>query len=299
VLRGVTDLYLRRFTSSLAMCDAAETLCRDKCVGASWELSNVRTLRGIDLAFLGEFARLAEHMRDALRQAEATGDLYYSVNARLGITNTAWLADDRPDEARRQAELALSGPFPSTFSWQVYQGALAHAQVDLYVGDGATAFMRVAKAWRRLRVQQLLRFQTPRLEMADLRARAALAAAAHPDCPAERRAGYLRRAARDARRLRREEVDWPHPLADAIEAAIAGARGDQTEAARLLDRAARDFDAHGLALHAACARRHLEAAGAQRGDAERWLADRGVRNPKAMAGTMVPNPFRRDTTSSR
>jgi hypothetical protein len=172
VLRGVTDLYLRRFPSSLALCDTAEALCRDKCVGASWELSNVRTLRGIDLAFLGEFARLAEYMRDALRQAESTGDLYYSVNARLGITNSAWLADDRPDEARRQAEVALSGPFPSTFSWQVYQGAMAHAHIDLYVGDGAAAFTRVAKAWRRLRVQQLLRFQTPRLEMADLRARA-------------------------------------------------------------------------------------------------------------------------------
>jgi len=257
-------------------------------------VTNFRTLRGIDLAYMGELGRLADHMRDALRQAEATGDHYYLVNARLGMTNLAWLGADRPDEARRQASLALAGPFPSSFSWQVYQGELANAHIDLYTGDAPSAHARATRAWRRLRAQQLLRFQTPRLEMAELRARSALALSAHPDCPPSRRERLLRRAARDARRLVAEEVAWPRPFADAIGAAIAGRRGDDQAAVAGLERAARGWDDVGMALHAACARWHVASAGGASATCAtlgEWMRERGARNAAAMAGMLVASPW--------
>ncbi|MGH7286900.1 MAG: protein kinase domain-containing protein, partial [Myxococcota bacterium] len=104
LMSAVSAFYEMRLRDALALCEEGERLCRERCVGAHWELATLQVLTGNTLACLGELGRLAEHLPEVLRQAKERGDEYCLVTARLGYANSLWLAADRPDEARRQAE---------------------------------------------------------------------------------------------------------------------------------------------------------------------------------------------------
>src|SRR2546426_8087441 len=89
---------------------------------------------------------------------------------------------------------------------------LAENQIDLYVGDAASARARLAANWAALRRSMLLRIQMFRIEAHHLRARCALAFARHAPSPEP----YLREAERDAQRVAREQMLWSNPLADLL-----------------------------------------------------------------------------------
>ncbi|MFN8642594.1 MAG: AAA family ATPase [Candidatus Binatia bacterium] len=180
VLRTVGAFFERRLQESLARADEAETFCRDRCVGVAWELANVLTIAVSARVLLGRLVDVGRLLDATLREAREREDQYCLLMIRAGYCNLAWLAADEVDEAERQAREALSQPYPETFTWPVYQGALAETHIDLYRGDAERAGARMQRAWRRLRAGSMLRFQTVRIEMRDLRARSALLAAARP-----------------------------------------------------------------------------------------------------------------------
>ena len=100
---------------------------------------------------------------------------------------------------------------------QHYFELLAHAQIDLYEGDGRRALARIHEAWPKLRGSQLLRVEYIRCLMLHLRGRAAVAA------------GELDEAAGAARRL---EAVGEHARGRALllRAAIAERRATATGA---------------------------------------------------------------------
>jgi hypothetical protein len=292
LMNAASAYYELRLRDALELCAEGERLCREECVGAVWEIANLQVLTGNTLACLGDLPRLRAYMPETLRQARERDDRYCLVIARLGYANVLWLAADRPDEARRQAEEALAGPFPSSFAWQLYQGALALAQIHLYVGDGVAGWEQMRKACAELRRRFMLRFLTTRVEMHYLSARCALVRARSETGRA--RQAMLRFALRSARRIDAEDAPWVGPFADVLRAGVLGLTDRRDAAVQRLEDAALGFDELAMALHAAAARwqagrsRDDEAGRRMHAQAEGWMRAQGVAHPERMASMLAP-----------
>ena len=132
--------------------------------------------------------------------------------------------DDRPEEGRELAEEAIRSWPSGDFDTQHYHHLIATVQTAIYEGRAWAAWARVVDRWPALRRSLLMTFDCVRCELLHLRARAALAAAfsATPGpASAWSRSRLLRRAAADARAIRRmRHLPWSAPLAETIEAGI-------------------------------------------------------------------------------
>lgn len=293
VLRTVAAFFERRLTEALALAEEAEAFCRDRCVGAAWELANVLTIAVSARVLLGRLEDVGPLVDTTLREARERGDQYYLLMIRAGYCNLAWLAVDEVDEAERQVREALARPYPATFTWPTYQGALAETQIDLYRGEATRAAARLDRAWRTLR-NNMLRFQTVRIELREMRARSAILAAAHPERERRERQRLLRRASREARRIAAEDSLWAAPFAEALEGQIAALAGTPQLARPLMERAALGFEHLDMGLHAAAMRHQLAPlltgprAAHQRREAATWMRDHGVRNPARLAAMLAP-----------
>src|SRR5205807_338640 len=124
----------------------------------------------------------------------------------------------------------------------------------------------------------------PRIVYWDLRARAAVAAAAQ--ATGAERATLARQAARAVKRLGRERAGWARAHHHLHAAALAHLGGDDTTAVTLLGHAAEGFDAADMKMHAAFARgRRGVLVGGEDGRADRraqraWTAEQNVANPE-------------------
>jgi predicted Ser/Thr protein kinase len=287
-----------RYREALDYCERGEELCRARCVGSAWELANMQFVGAYSLAYLGELDRLRARLPGMLRHARERGDQFALTNYRIGLIILAWLAHDDVEAARRELEAALAGRSPQRSAWQHYMGMYAHVHVDLYAGEPARAWQRLADAQPALRRAQMLRLQSIRLETRLLRARAALAMAARPpagglpDGMTPR--ALLRQAARDARAIGAERAAWSEALAASLEGGIAALQDRAADAAGHLARAALAFDRLDLGMHAAAVRHQLgavdagEAGRAGRERSDEWMRAQRVAMPARMAALFVP-----------
>jgi hypothetical protein len=209
-----------------------------------------------------------------------------------GNANLAWLVDDTPDEAAREADAAIALWTRAGFHLQHWWHAYARAQTELYQGDAPAAAARLAACWPRLRAALLLRVQHSRVEALQLRARIAVALAARAG-PAER--GALARAVqRDARRLRDERGPYSQPYSEALLAALDHQAGHGDAAQARLARAVEGFERAEMRGYAAAARRRLgELTGGARGaalvaQADGALGAERVRRADRFAAMLVP-----------
>jgi tetratricopeptide (TPR) repeat protein len=241
-----------RWRACLAGFDEAERMFREQCTGVAWELSTGNLMRAYSLARLGELSELAKNVTASLQDAEQRGDLYGSTVLRMGEPNLIWLVQDLPDEARGECEDAIGRWSQRAFHTQHSYHVHAMVQIELYAGQGEAAWQRVLAMWPRLLPSFLLRLPLPRLAMIDLRARAAVAAAAQ--ATGARRKELLAEARRAARAVSRVDIGSAGAAAAAIRAGVAHLSGDDAGAATLLAEAAALFDREEMAMHAACAR---------------------------------------------
>jgi len=113
------------------------------------------------------------------------------------------------------AATAVEGDIPS-----VLLGRIAHAEIDLYVGDGAAAYRRIDQDWHRRIASPLARLAFVRARMLGLHGVAALAACRSGEL--DRR--LVRAAVRDARSLRAMRMPWTCALARILEAGSTASR---------------------------------------------------------------------------
>lgn len=300
---GVAAYFRNDYRVALDQCRTAERICRDRCRGVAWEITNTQLYGLWALGYLGEIAELSRQLPRTLKDARERGDLFAATSLRLGVPNMVWLAADRPDEAREQADDAMHSWTPTGFHTQHYFELLAQAQIDLYRGDPWAAWRRVRDTWPRLKKAHLLRLQSIRIELCHLRARCALAAASTPNDalaagsePDRKpdRAGLLAEAAKRAAEIDEERSAWSGPLAAAIRAGIAATKGSPEAALRALDDAARGFDALEMRLYAESARLLRGAiSGGETGRTERErsaasMRSEGVTAPARMVSTLIP-----------
>jgi eukaryotic-like serine/threonine-protein kinase len=248
---------------------------------AGW-LSNARLFSIYSQIYRGKLMELRLHHTARLAEAEERGDLYITVNLRIGHCNGVWLMMDDVDAARRHVREAMAEWKEEGFSLQHYRALLAEANIELYAGAGEAAYGMVAHGWPQLRRSLFLYVQYVRGDAYSLRARCALAS------------GRLAEAARYARKLERERMLWTSTLASLIRAGVARAAGDREGEIAHLRAAADHADAADMQLHAAVARMRLGAAlGAGEGDdlalrARSWMAEQGIARPDRLAAMLAP-----------
>ena len=266
-----------RFSDAPALIGQAESRFRD-LAGTNWERTSLSRLHITTLVARGRFAELQQRVPGELADALERGDLFTAVNMRTGLANLAWVAADDAAGARRVVAEAMASWSQQGFYMQHYFELQAHAQIDLYEGDGPRALARIHEGWPKLRASQLLRVEYIRCLMLHLRGRAAVAA------------GELDEAAGAARRL---EAVGEHARGWALllRAAIAEQGGNRHAALKALRAGRALFDAADLRGYLFGAH-HVEARlvgdAALGAAADAYFAAERVRKPGSFVRMMVP-----------
>ena len=161
---------------------------------------------------------------------------------------------------------------------------------DLYRGQAEAAWRRVHVVWPAYCRSMLPRIQMIRIEMLELRARAALALAETTADPED----LLRSAERDARKLARAGQPWALAHSHSIRAGIAACRTDGVGSLQHLAFAAEQYDAADMHLSGWVMRYRM---GEVRGDvegftltaqAEAAIRDEAIVSPARWCQMMAP-----------
>jgi hypothetical protein len=297
--RGVRTYFDGGWKNALVYCDRAEAFFRDRCTGATWELDTAHAFSLWSLTFMGEVAELTRRHQGLLKEAQERGDLYALTNLNTYVMAIVKLGADDPEEARRELRQTMGRWSQRGFHVQHLHALLARVYIDLYSGDGAAACRHLSEQWPAYVSSLFPRVQRSRIDVRQLHARSALAAAAAAADPRP----LLSDAERDARRLERERVPWALAHAAYLRAAIAQARGDTHAAREGLALAASRYVAADMLLYAAATRRRLgQSLGGDEGRAlvvaaDAWMAAQSIRNPTRMTAMYAPGAFPESPTA--
>jgi hypothetical protein len=290
LVQGTAAYMQGDWTRSLQLCEAAETILRERCTGGRWELAASHLYALLSLSYLGDIGQLSRRLPDLILEARERNDLNAVVNLRTRLSYIPFLAADDVAGAQREVREGMAGWSQRRFTAQHYFELHAITEILLYAGDGGAAWSAVEQRWQALERSLLLRVQRVCIEALSLRARAATAAAIHQRLHQER---LLRIADQAITRMRRTQVPSAIPLADLVEAGSEVTRGRLSEARSLLEGAVRGFAAADMALHAAAARWRLGQIGPpdEMGPASAWMTAHDVSNPPAMADMLAPGAY--------
>jgi eukaryotic-like serine/threonine-protein kinase len=176
------------------------------------------------------------------------------------------------------------------FHLQHHLGMMAEMTIYLYIREPAKAWEAISRQWTMYTGSLLWRVQQVRIDILQLRARAALAAIATARNPRS----LLESAERDARRIHRERMPWGQALVQLVTAGIAATRRDTASAVDSLRRASTALHAVDMRLHAAAACYCLGGIiGGDEGralvaDAHCWMEKQGIRNVSRMVTMIAP-----------
>jgi hypothetical protein len=288
--RGVAAYFHGDFRRCRQSCEEAAQIFRNRCTGVSWELETCNTFALWPSYFGGEYAELRKRFSTLIAEIRERGARLAEADITTFGGPFVWLAADDADGARRAMAGVMGEWSQQDFQVQHFTTLTAEAQIDLYLGDGRSAWQRVEREWSGVADAMLLHVEIVRAYMHHLRARCALAAL---DSGLDR-AALLAAAARDAKRLERERPPYAKGLARMIRAGLAFHRDDRETAATLLLTAADELDRLGWGCFGTAARRQYgeliggEAGGAIVRDVDAYLRLQGVKRPDLIAALQAP-----------
>jgi hypothetical protein len=294
-VHGMAVFSSERWPLALQLLDESDQICRDRCTGVAFERATLHTFILWNLLYMGEVAELGRRCPDLLREAQTRGDLYAVTNL-LSFTPFVRLMADDPGGARQDIQQALTQWTHQGYHVQHYALLQVQVAVELYTGNGAATWDLVSAQWPAFAGSFLKRLQLFRIQVRQLQAYSALAAAAAAHQP-----GPLLRAGEAlARRLQREKTSWSGATALYVRGAAAALRGNRAGAQALLSEAVARFGAAGMQLHVAAVRRRLgELRGGTEGrtlvaEADAWMASQHIQNPERLAAVCAPGFPARD-----
>ena len=265
----------------------------DHCTGVSFEIDSIDLIGVWSMYHLGQFTGLRRRVHALVRNARERGDLFAETSLSVGLPNSAWLAADDPDEARRVCEEAMGRWSHRNYHLQHYWAWVSLRQAELYQRRGQKAWDEIAATWPDIRKALFLRIQAVRIDATHVRARAALGAAIAATEPSARKS-LLAAASADARRLGREPSRWGRSLGRLVTAGVSAARGEDERAIEGYREAQAALEEQAMACHAAVAmRRRGELIGGDEGEglvevADRRIIEMGIDNPRHMAEMIAP-----------
>src|SRR2546429_1251429 len=149
-----------------------------RSAGVTWEIDSARSFDMDGLWFLGEWRELGRRLPLRIAQAQERGDLYAIISFRTGATHMHWLVSDEAEEALRLLEDSMARWSKRGVHLQHYRELYGLMTIDIYEDNGRAAYERAQAGWPGLQEAQLLRVHLVKTLMAEIRGRAALAAAA-------------------------------------------------------------------------------------------------------------------------
>jgi predicted Ser/Thr protein kinase len=257
--------------------------------------SNAKVFLVCSLVYAGRLHELRQRLPRLVTEAEDRGDLFMLAHIRASHPVVAWLAADDTDDARRHVREGMVRWPRLRFVIQHWQAMLAEAQIDLYAGDGASAYDRIARDMPDLRRSLLLQAQIIRGLTFFVHGRAAVASIASNPALREAR---LSEATRLARRLGRERMAWTSLLSSLLYGAIANARGDAQAAVASLRTSIETAKRAEMSMHGAAAVRQLGLLlggeeGAQHiAEADAAMEAEDIRAPERWATMLLPGRWR-------
>jgi serine/threonine protein kinase len=289
--QGVAAYMLGQWKHGGELLDKAGFIHRNQCTGAFFEIDSASLFSLWSIQFRGEVADLGRRWAVVLKEAEERGDRHVMTNLNTMLMSTLRLAADDPDGTEARLSEVMGQWSQQGFHVQHNEWHGAVVQIKLYRGDGDGAWRFVETRYGpSLTRSHLMRVQKIKIFFLERRARCALAAAAL----ARDARPLLKSAERDARRLDREGMGWSKALAYPINAGVAAARGDRSQAAALCAEAVQQLEAVDMNLYAASSRRRLgEILGGDEGRAQveradSWMRQQGIQNPARMADVFAP-----------
>jgi hypothetical protein len=276
----------------LPLLERAEENFRKVGGGKAFELANAVVWRIEACWFLGDLVRLRDHVFAAIGDADRRGDYFLASNVRLAFGNNAWLVEDDPEAARREADDAIAGWPNEAYLLQHIYHLCARDQINLYVG-GRGAWDWLATEWSKPERSLGMRIAFTPTMLYFHRGQAALAAIADRETSDHERVMLCRDARRSVRRLRAIATPLAAMHADLVDAGVCIESGKREQAIKLLRRAETTQSALGLTLYAAAARMELgELSGGESGrllatQATAHFVEQGVRDPRRFARILV------------
>ncbi len=290
LVRGISSLLFGRWKAAVEAFDRSERQFRDHCTGVAWERDTCHNLAMWALFQTGNLAELRRRWTVLSREAQERGDRYAAANLNTFYATILRLAVNELPENEASIEASLAARHGRTFSLPLVSASDALTHIDLYRGDVIRAWARLDSIWADYDRALLLRIQHLRIQMLELRARTAIAAAERSQQPAP----LLEMAERDAGRLGREAQPWAAAHARYIKAAIAACREDVVSAAEELRIAGELYDSADMQLHSRLMHfRRGEILSDQesrdrRDAAEQWMREQGIAVPMRWAGMLAP-----------
>lgn len=257
---GVVQAFRGQFRESLTSMDWAMQTLAGTGRASHFERALWQVYAVTALSHLGELKELGRRVGLALDEARQRDDRFAARNASFGRATLGWLAQDRVAHAFEQADLALTWA-PKEYTTQHYQHFVSSIHSHLYALEGAKAWARAQTEWPQLKTNYFLSLAFVRDELLELRARAALGAAAE----LERRGQTALGTGENRDRLYEVALSCSDAIAKHglvpcqawagyLRGLVAARRAQPSEARARFERAIADFDACEMALYREAAR---------------------------------------------
>jgi eukaryotic-like serine/threonine-protein kinase len=268
-----------------------------ECTGVNWDLAITRGFGLSAQVFLGELRTLAQKMPELLADADRRGDHYMGTVFRSGYLVFLPLADDRPDDALKDAEETIRNVPPDRFTAFHFHHFNAATNASLYAGNVWEAWSLIEQRWPLMKKSGLLRLGCIGSLLREIRARAALAAARQK--PTKNFANWttsrlLALALKEADKIAVQSLPHANPMAAGIRAGAAAIEGYDFRKEAALREAVSGFKTAKMSLHHAAGSLCLgNLLGGDEGrqlvaTSKRFFTSQGVRNPEAMTALLFP-----------
>jgi len=282
---GIAEFQDGNWTACLNEAENAERSVRT-IRGGGWELGTSVVFVLACFGLLGRFPELIDGYHTRLVEAEQRRDLHAETLLRVALTIHPGFVTDEPERVGRDVRMAMDRWMPSQFTLQRCYAQRTLVQLHLYTGDATQALTVGVQAYRQLSRSLMRSVALVRNYLLGTVVSSRLAVAQMQGVAAD----SIRAIRRDQRELLRNGRGWTDGLAELGDAQLELLQGRRARAARGFRRAAALLDAADMRVHAIAARwrlGELESPNMQQAS-ERWLADRGVSNPRALVGMLAP-----------
>ncbi len=296
ITAGMAAYLEGKWNKACEQLERGEKILRENCTGVTWELDTSMSFQLRSLLFIGDLKGIRERLPRFLKDVREKGDLYAEVNLRCRVVWVSMLLADRPEDARREVDDAITRWSQRGFHIQHYWHMTGIVEIELYRGDAKQAWKLLESVWPAMKRSMMLHIQLTGTEARILRCRTGLAAAIALGIESKAGRRLLSKTEDTLRRIEKAKIFWAEPLAQLVRAGIASAHGDEVRARELLVAAAAGFEAADMDLHATVSRLRRGQVSASDGkrlirEADRWLSEQGVVNVERLAGVMAPGAW--------
>jgi serine/threonine protein kinase len=213
--------YLRgEWTNSISASDSSLAYFQRSTKESVWEKDTLHIFALWAMTFRGDTSQLRSRGSALLQSSVDRNDLFMQTLLQTYIMSIVRLCDDDPKRARNDIDASIRSWNYRGFHNQHHNILLAETLVDLYRGQGATAFERLTRASSFYRLSEMRPIQHARIQFRAYRATAALSAATQSGSQR-----YLRQVRQETRRLRRERAQWATMIADLLTTAVNSLEG--------------------------------------------------------------------------